>query len=157
VPSPVCGDARFPERQGLLAWEDEGYVVEAVGGNGQFIPGKAAKWCAGSRLMRLIEEMEKMGEKGIVGGAGEHGTEQGNGEVKNTVYRVWDHVQAQDQDEEEERDILYGRNPDQSPILLPCLTQYRAQLELLERLGIDPPTRRPQFLGSIREHVRTAA
>jgi hypothetical protein len=54
----------------LLAWEDQGYVIGDLGLKGRYIPGNAAKWRAGSRLMALLEEMEK---KEVVDGVIDHG------------------------------------------------------------------------------------
>jgi hypothetical protein len=41
----------------LLAREDEGYVVGVIGRNGQYLPGKAAKWHASERLMGWIQQL----------------------------------------------------------------------------------------------------
>ena len=49
----------------LVAWEDEGYVVGVIGRDGQYLPGKAAKWHAGERLMDWMEEMPQ-GEEMVV-------------------------------------------------------------------------------------------
>jgi hypothetical protein len=52
-------------RQGLLAWEDEGYVIGNVGSGGLYLPGKAAKWRAGGQLMGWMVDV---GEGSGVGG-----------------------------------------------------------------------------------------
>ena len=63
MPAPVRVDAGLPGR--LLAREDEGYVVGVVGRDGQYLPGKAAKWHASERLMGWMEEM-RQGEEMVV-------------------------------------------------------------------------------------------
>jgi hypothetical protein len=128
--------------------------------------------------MAMFEEMVEIEKEEIVDGDADQEQERENGEAESTVSGFRDGVGEGDQGEgeerdnlygcrvqerqpgeekEEERDILYGRNTDQSSILTPSFRQYRARLELLERFGIDPPTRRPEFTGSIWEHGRTAA
>lgn len=67
----------------LLSWEDEDFVAGVVGENGQFIPGKAAKWRACEELMARMEEIE--------------------------VQEVGRCTEKQDQEEMEEKEsILYG-------------------------------------------------
>lgn len=43
----------------LLAWDDEGYWVGGTGGGGGHVPGKAARWHAGARLVELMEAGER--------------------------------------------------------------------------------------------------
>ena len=45
----------FLSDKGLIAWEDEGYVVGVYGDHGRFVPGKASKWNAGEDLMAMME------------------------------------------------------------------------------------------------------
>ena len=45
----------FLSGQGLLAWEDEAYVIGMVGAGGMYLPGKAARWRAGRELMAWME------------------------------------------------------------------------------------------------------
>ncbi len=46
----------FLSGQGLLAWDDEGYLVGETGRDGRRVPGKASRWRAGTRLMGWMEE-----------------------------------------------------------------------------------------------------
>jgi hypothetical protein len=165
----------FLSARDLLAWQDEGYVIGAPGGNGQYLPGKAARWRAGRQMIEMLGEMEELEKKEIINGVADPGMERENGEEKimvsacrdrvreeeeeerDILYGRGDQHEQQDQEEEEERSTLYGRIPDQSPLITPSLRQYRDDLALLERLGIDPPTRRPRFQGYVWEHGRTAA
>lgn len=168
----------FLSGQGLLAWEDARYVIGGVSTGGMYLPGKAAKWRAGKRLTAWMEEAVAKIEKEVVDEDADRGRERESGGAEGVVSGIGNGVGAEGQDEGEEgdilygrrdeerqhgeeeevgRDILYGRNPDQSSILSSSFGQHRVRLDLLERLGIDPPTRRPEFHGYIWDHGRTAA
>ena len=51
----------FLSEQGLLAWEDEGYVIGVEGAGGMYLPGKAARWRAGRELMSWMEDVGEGG------------------------------------------------------------------------------------------------
>jgi hypothetical protein len=116
----------------LLAWQDQGYVIGDLGLNGRYIPGNAAKWRAGSRLMALLEEMEK---KEVVDGVVDHGACRTIGEEKSMAHASRDQAQGQDQGKEEERGILYGcKDQDQQE------DQGKGGASFMDATLINPPT-----------------
>lgn len=108
-------------KEGLLDWEDEGYVVGVADGDGRFVPGKAAKWRASEELMERMDD-EQVGQPSI-------------GQFVGVVHEV------------EEKSILYGCKTTQRPLIPLSSRQPEPLRAVLDRLGIDPPLSRPRFAG----------
>ena len=82
----------FLSGQGLLAWEDEGYVIGFVGAGGCTCLGKSAKWRAGRQLMAWMEED---GGKDGVGGHGEQDQDQEGEGKEGEEHPLWLHRSGQ--------------------------------------------------------------
>ena len=159
----------FLSDKGLLSWEDAGYLIGGVGGDGRYVPGQAAKWHASEDLMKVMEEMDRGedgvervddedGEESIVAGsdAPDHGSgapDDGSDAQLMGTMRGAGGLER----EREERDILYGCKPTGYSILSLALERHRSELDVLERLGIDSWPQRPEFRGHIWDKRRSAA
>lgn len=135
----------FLSEQGLLAWDDEGYLVGDAGRDGRYVPGKAARWRAGARLMVWMEEgaATAVGCVDLPGGAEKKGAPR----AALLVFRK----------KEGGESILYGRTLPQNLKLSSAGAHEAGHRELSTRLKFEYPPLRPTFLGFIRDRRGLAA
>jgi hypothetical protein len=162
----------FLSRKDLIVWEDEDFVAGVLGENGQFVPGKAAKWCASDELMSMMEQVDgqhvvstaqgrdfetNSAEKLAVSGFSEVGVvhDEGREEGESILYG-YNH-QVQPEEKKEGVSTLYGYTASEIPILTPESRQSTRFLEDLQHLGIVMPLQRPRFVGYSTGQYRRAA
>ncbi len=135
----------FLSEKGLLAWEEEGYLVGGTEGDGRYVPGKAARWHAGARLMSWMEA-ELATPAGRVDSHGE--AEEAEEEVAHRVSLL--HVDQEGRGES----TLYGRTPSRTPSKS---ASTKGHLDSSPSLRFRYPPGRPRFLGFIRDRRGLAA
>lgn len=164
----------FLSEKDLITWEDEDFVAGVLGEDGQFVPGKAAKWRASGELPRMMEQVDEQKavviaqdrdyetnatEKLVVPGYSqvEKAHDEEREERRTILYGYKDQDRVLLEEREEGKSILYGYTAYEIPILTPESRQSTKFLEDLQRLGIVMRLQRPRFKGYSTRCSRMAA
>jgi len=146
----------FLTKEGWLSWQEEDFVVGVYGDDGQFVPGRAAKWKGGEELMERMAEMECREVGGVVRKHGEEDQKESE-ERRSILYGCNELKQDDHRDEGEEKSILYGCKPGDRSLIPTPSRQSEFFKDVLDRLGIEMPLIRPRFVGYSTGPSRMAA